>query len=430
VSNSLVQRIQDGMSKWRGVLLGGTAGQALAGGQHLPVNLGEYGLNSRQDHAARMQGVDQALVWVVGALLLWGMVMVYSASIAMPDNPRFARFSHTHFLMRHVIYMVVGLSVALLAFQVRMETWEKLARPLFVISLILLVLVLIPFIGKSVNGARRWISLGVVTFQPSELAKLATIIYAANYMVRKMDVKEKFFKAVLPMGAAVGVAGLLLLAEPDMGAFIVIAMIAMGILFLGGVNARMFFMILGILILAFVLMIAESPWRRERIFAYLDPFSVEHALGKGYQLTHSLIAIGRGEIWGVGLGGSVEKLHWLPEAHTDFLLAVIGEEFGLVGVSLVICLFLWLSRRMMVIGRQAIALEKVFSGLVAQGVGIWFGFQSFINMGVNLGALPTKGLTLPLMSYGGSAIVMNLIAIAIVLRIDAENKQMMRGGRP
>ena len=429
MSNSLLQRIQDGMSKWRGVLLGGTAGQALAGGQHLPVNLGEYGLNSRQDHAARMQGVDQALVWVVGALLLWGMVMVYSASIAMPDNPRFARFSHTHFLMRHVIYMVVGLSVALLAFQVRMETWEKLARPLFVISLILLVLVLIPFIGKSVNGARRWISLGVVTFQPSELAKLATIIYAANYMVRKMDVKEKFFKAVLPMGAAVGVAGLLLLAEPDMGAFIVIAMIAMGILFLGGVNARMFFMILGILILAFVLMIAESPWRRERIFAYLDPFSVEHALGKGYQLTHSLIAIGRGEIWGVGLGGSVEKLHWLPEAHTDFLLAVIGEEFGLVGVSLVICLFLWLSRRMMVIGRQAIALEKVFSGLVAQGVGIWFGFQSFINMGVNLGALPTKGLTLPLMSYGGSAIVMNLIAIAIVLRIDAENKQMMRGGR-
>jgi cell division protein FtsW len=152
-------------------------------------------------------------------------------------------------------------------------------------------------------------------------------------------------------------------------------------------------------------------------------------LGKGYQLTHSLIAIGRGEVWGVGLGGSVEKLHWLPEAHTDFLLAVIGEEFGLIGVSLVIFMFLWLSRRIMVIGRQAIALEKVFSGLVAQGVGIWIGFQAFINMGVNLGALPTKGLTLPFMSYGGSALMMNLIAVAIVLRIDAENKQMMRGGR-
>jgi cell division protein FtsW len=377
-----------------------------------------------------MPSVDQALVWVVVALLLWGMVMVYSASIAMPDNPRFSRYSQTHFLTRHVISMAVGCIMALLAFQVRMETWEKLARPMFVFALVLLVVVLIPFIGKGVNGARRWISFGVMNFQPSELAKLATIIYAADYMVRKMDVKEKFFKAVLPMGAAVGLAGVFLLAEPDMGAFMVIATIAMGILFLGGVNARMFFLILGVLVLAFVIMIAESPWRRERIFAYLDPFSAEHALGKGYQLTHSLIAIGRGEVWGVGLGGSVEKLHWLPEAHTDFLLAVIGEEFGLVGVTLVICMFLWLSRRIMVIGRQAIALEKVFSGLVAQGVGIWIGFQAFINMGVNLGALPTKGLTLPLMSYGGSAIMMNLIAIAIVLRIDAENKQMMRGGRP
>ncbi|WP_396432836.1 putative lipid II flippase FtsW [Limnohabitans sp.] len=420
-----------GWARCSGLLLGVHTDRASATGQRLPVNLGDYGLSAQaRGQAARIQGVDQALVWVVAALLLWGMVMVYSASIAMPDNPRFARYSQTHFLLRHVISMAIGLVVALLAFQVRMDTWEKLARPLFVLALIFLVVVLLPFIGKGVNGARRWISLGVVTFQPSELAKLATIIYAADYMVRKMDVKEKFFRAVLPMGVAVGLAGVLLLAEPDMGAFIVIATIALGILFLGGVNARMLFMILGVLILAFVLMIAESPWRRERIFAYLDPFSAEHALGKGYQLTHSLIAIGRGEVWGVGLGGSVEKLHWLPEAHTDFLLAVIGEEFGLVGVSLVICLFLWLSRRIMVIGRQAIALEKVFSGLVAQGVGIWIGFQSFINMGVNLGALPTKGLTLPLMSYGGSAIMMNLIAIAIVLRIDAENKRMMRGGRP
>jgi cell division protein FtsW len=325
--------------------------------------------------------------------------------------------------------MLVGGVMALLAFQVPTETWEKVARPLFVASLVLLALVLIPFIGKGVNGARRWISLGVMNFQPSELAKFATIIYAADYMVRKMEVKERFFRAVLPMGAAVALAGVFLLAEPDMGAFMVIAIIAMGILFLGGVNARMFFLIFAVLVGAFVVMIAASPWRRDRIFAYLDPFSAEHALGKGYQLSHSLIAIGRGEVWGVGLGGSVEKLHWLPEAHTDFLLAVIGEEFGLVGVSLVICLFLWLSRRIMVIGRQAIALDKVFSGLVAQGVGIWIGFQAFINMGVNLGALPTKGLTLPLMSYGGSAIMMNLIAIAVVLRIDAENKQMMRGGR-
>ena len=424
------QRLQQSAAGLLHRMTGGLVGGPWSGSQGLPVNLGDYGMTGRVNgRPARIQSVDQALVWVAVALLLWGMVMVYSASIAMPDNPRFSRYSHTHFLLRHVISMVVGCIMALLAFQVRMETWEKAARPLFVFSLVLLAVVLIPFIGKGVNGARRWISLGVMTFQPSELAKLATIIYAADYMVRKMDVKEKFFKAVLPMGAAIGLAGVFLLAEPDMGAFMVIATIAMGILFLGGVNARMFFLILGILILAFVVMIAESPWRRERIFAYLDPFSAQHALGKGYQLTHSLIAIGRGEVWGVGLGGSVEKLHWLPEAHTDFLLAVIGEEFGLVGLTLVICLFLWLSRRIMVIGRQAIALEKVFSGLVAQGVGIWIGFQAFINMGVNLGALPTKGLTLPLMSYGGSAILMNLIAIAIVLRIDAENKQMMRGGR-
>ena len=429
-SLSISQRLQTGFAHLLARVPGRMSGGTSAGVQSLPVDLGDYGLNSHsRGNTARMQGVDQALLWVVGALLLWGMVMVYSASIAMPDNPRFSRYAHTHFLTRHVISMVVGFIVALLAFQIRLENWEKMARPLFVLALVLLAMVLVPFIGKGVNGARRWISFGVMNFQPSELAKLATIIYAADYMVRKMDVKEKFFKAVWPMGAAVGLAGVFLLAEPDMGAFMVIATVAMGILFLGGVNARMFFLILGVLILAFMVMIAESPWRRERIFAYLDPFSAEHALGKGYQLTHSLIAIGRGEVWGVGLGGSVEKLHWLPEAHTDFLLAVIGEEFGLVGVTLVICLFLWLSRRIMVIGRQAIALEKVFAGLVAQGVGIWIGFQAFINMGVNLGALPTKGLTLPLMSYGGSAIMMNLVAIAIVLRIDAENKQMMRGGR-
>jgi cell division protein FtsW len=214
-----------------------------------------------------------------------------------------------------------------------------------------------------------------------------------------------------------------------MGAFMVIAVIAMGILFLGGVNARMFFLIAAALIGVFALIIATSEWRRERIFAYLDPWSMEHALGKGYQLSHSLIAIGRGEIFGVGLGGSIEKLHWLPEAHTDFLLAVIGEEFGFVGVVAVIGMFMWLTRRIMYIGRQAIAMDRVFAGLVAQGVGIWVGFQSFINMGVNLGALPTKGLTLPLMSYGGSAILLNLIAIAVVLRVDFENRVVMHGGR-
>ena len=395
----------------------------------LPVNLGSYDYAKNASTQGKIQNIDQAMVWVVVTLLMWGMIMVYSATIAMPDNPKFARYSQTHFLMRHIISILIGFGVALLVFQIPLEIWEKNARPLFIFALILLALVLVPFIGKGVNGARRWISFGVINFQPSEFAKLAVIIYASDYMVRKMEVKERFFRAVLPMGAAVGLAGIFLLAEPDMGAFLVIAIIAMGILFLGGVNARMFFLIFAILVITFAMIIAASPWRRERIFAYLDPWDPTHTLGKAYQLSHSLIAIGRGEIFGVGLGGSVEKLHWLPEAHTDFLLAVIGEEFGLVGVVAVIGMFLWLSRRIMVIGRQALALDRTFAGLVAQGVGIWIGFQSFINMGVNLGALPTKGLTLPLMSYGGSAILLNMIAIAIVLRIDAENKQMMRGGR-
>ena len=378
---------------------------------------------------SRIAEFDQVLVWVTVALLVWGLVMVYSASIAMPENPRFSRYAHNHFLVRHAASVAVAFIAALIAFQFPISTWEKVAPWLFVVSLLLLIVVLIPHVGKGVNGARRWIPLGFTGFQPSELAKFAVLLYAADYMVRKMEVKERFFRAVLPMGAAVAVVGLLLLAEPDMGAFMVIAVIAMGILFLGGVNARMFFLIAAILVIAFSLMIAFSEFRRERIFAYLNPWAEEHALGKGYQLTHSLIAIGRGEIFGVGLGGSVEKLHWLPEAHTDFLLAVIGEEFGLVGVVLVIGLFFWMTRRMMHIGRQAIALDRVFAGLVAQGVGIWMGFQAFINMGVNLGALPTKGLTLPLMSFGGSAIMVNLVAIAVVLRIDHENRKLMHGGR-
>ena len=411
------------LMRWRQAFAG------MASGDGLPVRLSNRSYAGSRNGAVRELGFDQPLLWVVVALLSWGLVMVYSASIALPDNPRFANYAHSHFVFRHAVSMSIGVVVALIAFQFPMRAWEKMAPWLFIAALVLLVLVLFPFIGKGVNGARRWISLGIMNFQPSELAKLAVILYAADYMVRKMVVKEDFLRAVAPMAVAVGVVGMLLLAEPDMGAFMVIVVIAMGILFLGGVNARMFFIISLVVVAAFTLMVMTSEFRRQRVFAYLDPWSVEHALGKGYQLSHSLIAFGRGEIFGVGLGGSVEKLHWLPEAHTDFLLAVIGEEFGLIGVLLLIGLFLWLTRRIMHIGRQAIALDQVFAGLVAQGVGLWVGFQAFINIGVNLGALPTKGLTLPLMSYGGSAILLNLIALAIVLRVDYENRQLMKGGR-
>ena len=405
------------------------AGVGAPAGEGLPLGSASWGYAESSRSSAGWVGFDQTLLAVISVLLLWGLVMVYSASIALPDSPKFSNYSHTHFVFRHGFALCVGLVVALLAFQVPIQTWEKYAPSLFLLALVLLALVLLPFIGKGVNGARRWISLGVMNFQPSELAKLAVVLYAANFMVRKIEVKESFTRAVAPMLVAVGLTGIFLLAEPDMGAFMVIAVIAMGILFLGGVNIRMFLLISVVLVGAFLLMIVFSDWRRERIFAYLDPWSEVHALGKGYQLSHSLIAFGRGEVFGVGLGGSVEKLHWLPEAHTDFLLAVIGEEFGLIGVLTLIGLFVWLTRRIMHIGRQAVALDQVFAGLLAQGVGVWIGFQAFINIGVNLGALPTKGLTLPLMSYGGSAILINLVALAIVLRVDFENRQKMRGVR-
>ena len=378
---------------------------------------------------ARLSGFDQGLLWVTVALLALGLVMVYSATVALPDNPRFARYTPTYFLVRHLAALGIGFVAALLVVQVPVAQWEKWAPYLFVGSLVGLVVVLIPHVGLSVNGARRWIPLGIMNFQPSEAAKVGIAMYAASYMVRKMDIKERFFKAVAPMAVALGVIGVLLLAEPDMGAFIVIAAVALGILFLGGVNGRMFFLSVAVLVGAFVLMIVFSDFRRQRIFAYLDPWDEKYAQGKAYQLTHSLIALGRGELTGQGLGNSVEKLHYLPEAHTDFLLAVVGEELGFVGVAIVVCAFFWLTRRIFHIGRQAIALDRVFAGLMTQGIGIWMGGQAFINMGVNLGLLPTKGLTLPLMSYGGSAILMNLVALAIVMRVDIENRALMRGGR-
>jgi cell division protein FtsW len=377
----------------------------------------------------RLLAFDQSLVAVVGALVALGVVMVYSASVALPDNPKFANYSQMYFLQRHVLALAIGCVVALVVVQVPTGFWEKQAPAIFVVALILLVLVLLPFIGKVVNFSRRWIPLGFMNFQPSELAKLAIAMYAANYMVRRMDTRERFFRAVTPMVVAVAFVGVLLMRQPDMGAFIVVATIAMGILFLGGVNARMFFLMAIVILATASLYLYFDDLRRERILAYLDPWNPKYAQGKGYQLTHSLIALGRGEVLGQGLGSSVEKLHYLPEAHTDFLLAVIGEELGFVGVATVLLLFFWMTRRIFLIGRQAIALDRVYAGLFCEGIGVWMGFQAFINMGVNLGVLPTKGLTLPLMSYGGSAILMNLVALAMVLRVDIENRALMRGGR-
>jgi cell division protein FtsW len=378
--------------------------------------------------SAPAPGVDTALIGVVAALIMLGTVMVYSASISLADSPRF-NVAPTHFLMRHLFALSVAFCAAAAAFQVPMQTWQKAAPVLFVGALALLVIVLIPGVGKGVNGAKRWIPLGVLNLQPSELMKVACVLYAANFTVRKQDYMHQFSKGFLPMAIVMGFIGGLLLMQPDLGAFGVICAIAMGILFLGGVNGKLFTGITAALACAFMLVIWLSPWRRERIFAYLDPWSEANALGKAYQLSHSLIAFGRGEWFGVGLGGSVEKLHYLPEAHTDFILAVLGEELGLVGVLTVVVLFYWLVKRAFEIGRQAIALERTFAGLVAQGIGLWIGVQAFINVGVATGLLPTKGLTLPLMSYGGSALLSTLVALAILLRVDRENRVLMRGGR-
>ena len=410
---------------WR-ARLAGLFGRGREAAEALPIR---DWIRVGEGRPAQVSGYDMALIWVTVCLLALGLVMVFSASVALPDNPKFAKYSATFFLNRQAMFIGVSFVAALVTLQIPIAVWEKWAPWLFAVSLAMLIVVLVPFIGKGVNGARRWIPLGIMNFQPSELAKLSMAMYAASYMVRKMDVKENFIKAVWPMAVSLAVIGTLLLAEPDMGAFMVIAAVALAILFLGGVNGRMFFLSVAVLVGAFVLMIMLSEFRRQRIFAYLDPWNPDYAQGKAYQLTHSLIAFGRGELFGQGLGSSIEKLHYLPEAHTDFLLAVIGEELGFVAVVCVIFAFFWLTRRIFMIGRQAIALDRVFAGLMSQGIGIWFGGQSFINMGVNLGVLPTKGLTLPLLSYGGSGVLMNLVALAIVLRVDQENRQLMRGGR-
>ena len=373
-------------------------------------------------------GVDRTLIAVVAALVMIGTVMVYSASISLADSPRF-NVAPTHFLMRHLISLAIALGTAVIAFQVPMSAWQRAAPWLFIGVLALLVVVLVPGIGKGVNGARRWIPLGPLNLQPSELLKVACVLYAASFTVRKQDYMHHFARGFLPMAIVMGAVGVLLLLQPDLGAFGVIVAISMGILFLGGVNGKLFTGIAAALTTVFMAVIWLSPWRRERIFAYLDPWSEANALGKSYQLSHSLIAFGRGEWFGVGLGGSVEKLHYLPEAHTDFILAVLGEELGLIGVSTVVVLFYWLIKRAFEIGRQAIALERTFAGLVAQGVGLWIGVQAFINVGVATGLLPTKGLTLPLMSYGGSALLSTGVALAILLRVDRENRLLMRGGR-
>ena len=375
---------------------------------------------------------DASLAWCTLILLALGLVMVYSASIATAEASSHTGYRAWYYLARHAVFVAIGLLAAFFAFQVPVKVWRRVAVWFFVIGAVLLVLVLVPGIGKSVNGSKRWISLLVVNLQPSEFMKLAAVLYAASYAVRKaaflhaeQPLRQTLVRGFAPLSAVMVLIGGLLLLEPDFGAFVVILAIAFGILFVGGLDWRLFLGLALLLPVALAAILVAAPYRVQRLTNFLDPWS--DPLHKGYQLSHSLIAFGRGEWLGVGLGSSVEKLLYLPEAHTDFLLAVIAEELGFVGVFAVIALFAWLLFRAYAIGRQAARLDRPFAALVAHGIGVWIGVQAFINMGVNMGVLPTKGLTLPLLSFGGSGIVANCIAVAILLRIDYENRRILSG---
>jgi cell division protein FtsW len=368
---------------------------------------------------------DRVLVWCAIVLLGLGIVMVYSSSIAIAEGGRSTGFQPTFYLVRHALFVAFSVVLAVIAFQIPMRLWQQAAPYLFIVGLILLVLVLVPGIGREVNGSRRWISLYVANLQPSEIVKVFVVLYAADYTVRKAAFMHSLKRGFMPMFFVMLLTGGLLLREPDFGAFAVITVIAMGILFLGGMNWRLFAGLIVMLIVGFLLLIWLSPYRMQRVVGFMDPWADPY--GKGYQLSHALIAFGRGEWLGVGLGASVEKLFYLPEAHTDFLLAVIAEELGFVGVALIVLMFSWIVARAFSIGRRAAILERYFAALVAQGIGLWIGVQAIINMGVNMGMLPTKGLTLPLLSFGGSALVATCAALAILLRVDWENRQLARG---
>jgi cell division protein FtsW len=374
------------------------------------------------------RGVDpmhMGIVWATLILLGFGLVMVYSASIVTASATTMTGSNPAYFLIRQAMFVIAGLMAAAVCGQIPVKVWQKSAMSLFLVGGVLLLMVLIPGIGRVVNGSRRWLPLLIVNLQPSELMKLFAALYAADYTVRKAAYLHHFRRGFFPMFLVMVVVGWLLLREPDFGAFTVITSIAMGILFLGGLNGRLFVGLVGLLLVSFPLLVWLEPYRFKRLTGFLNPW--EDPYGKGYQLSHALIAFGRGEWLGVGLGASVEKQFYLPEAHTDFLLAVIAEELGLVGVIAVIGVFIYLIGCIFYVGYRSWNLKQPFSALVAQGIAIWFGVQTFINMGVNMGLLPTKGLTLPFLSFGGSGLVVNILAIALVLRIDHENRRLTYG---
>ena len=360
-------------------------------------------------------GVDAWLVMSMVALVFLGLLMVTSASMVIAKKAFHQPF---HYLFHQLVYLTLGIMGGGVIFSIKNVWWERWSKPLLVAALLLLLLVLVPGIGHTVNGSRRWISLGIIGFQASELAKLFIIVYVAGYLVRhEEEVRHQVSGFLKPM-AIIGIAALLLLSEPDFGTTVVITATVLGMMFLAGVRLWQFGCLLGVVLGAFALLAVASPYRLARLTTFLNPWA--NQFDSGYQLTQSLIAFGRGGWWGMGLGNSIQKLFYLPEAHTDFVLAVLGEELGLVGIMAVMALYTLLISRLLLIAYKAQQIGKRFAGFVCYGIALCLALQVMINMGVNAGLLPTKGLTLPLLSAGGSSLLTTCLMLAMALRVDYE----------
>ncbi|WP_439241342.1 MULTISPECIES: putative lipid II flippase FtsW [unclassified Lonepinella] len=365
---------------------------------------------------------DRTLLWLFVILLFIGFIMVASASIPVGSKNELDPF---YYAKRDAIYICFSIITCYIFLRIPMEKWEKYYVWIFLISLLLLVAVSIPGIGKSVNGARRWLPFPLFNFQPAEFAKLALICFLASYFTRRYDeVRTRKLSAVKPF-LVVGVMGAFLLLQPDLGSTVVLFVITFGLLFIVGAHFLQFLGLLGLGGVLFIWLVLTSSYRLKRFIGFMDPFKDPY--GVGFQLSNSLMAFGRGEFFGEGLGNSIQKLEYLPEAHTDFVLAIMGEEFGFFGIMLMVFLLAALVFRAMKIGKESLLLEQRFKGFFAFGISFWIFFQGFVNLGMALGMLPTKGLTFPLVSYGGSSVIIMSISIAILLRIDHENRLMCGG---
>ncbi|MCU5772676.1 cell division protein FtsW [Erwiniaceae bacterium BAC15a-03b] len=400
-------------------------GLSLAGG--ISGRLKEWVMGPRENDATSMVLYDRTLLWLTFGLAIIGFVMVTSASMPvgqrLSDDPFF-------FAKREGFYMALAFGMALLTLRVPMDVWQRYSNIMLLASVLMLLIVLV--VGSSVNGASRWIALGPLRIQPAELSKLSLFCYLASYLVRKVEeVRNNFWGFCKPMGVMV-VLAVLLLAQPDLGTVVVLFVTTLAMLFLAGAKLWQFLAIIGSGIFAVCLLIVAEPYRMRRVTSFWDPW--EDPFGSGYQLTQSLMAFGRGEFWGQGLGNSVQKLEYLPEAHTDFIFSIIGEELGYIGVVFALLMVFFVAFRAMSIGRRALELDQRFSGFLACSIGVWFSFQALVNVGAAAGMLPTKGLTLPLISYGGSSLIIMSTAIVLLLRIDYETRlakaqAFTRGGR-